>query len=53
MGLVEGGVGAVFGKEGFVVTFFNDAAFVEDDDFVGVLDGAEAVGDDEDGAAFH
>ena len=30
----------------------DDAAFVEDEDAVGVLNGAEAVGDGEDGAAF-
>lgn len=32
---------------------FDDLAVVEDHDDVGVLDGRESVGDDEDGASFH
>lgn len=32
---------------------FDDLAMVEDHDDVGVLDGRESVGDDEDGASFH
>ncbi len=32
---------------------FDDAAFVEDDDLVGLEDGVEAMRDGEDGAALH
>lgn len=46
-------VGAVLGHEFFVGAAFDDAAVIEDHDDVGILNGGEAVGDDEDGAAFH
>ena len=47
----QAGVGAVAGHELVVAADLDDAAVVEDDDAVGVADGAEAVGDDEGGAA--
>ena len=42
---------ALEGKELFVGTLFDDTSVVEDDDLVGIADGAEAVGDDKGGSA--
>ena len=50
---VELVVGAVLSHEFVVGAAFDDLAVVEDHDDVGVLDGRESVGDDEDGASFH
>ena len=51
---VELGVVAALDAQEFVVgAGFLDFAFVEDDDFVGLLDRAQAVGDDERGTALH
>src|SRR5262245_35882772 len=47
----EVGVEAVLGDEGGVRTAFDDAALIQHHDLVGVGDGAEAVGDDQRGAA--
>ena len=44
---------AVEGEELFVPAPFNDAAFVHNDNLVGVLDGREAVGDGYRGAVAH
>ena len=44
---------AAQGEEFLVRAALDDAAFVQDDDLVGVLDGAEAVGDGDGGAAGH
>ena len=49
--LVEAVVDAALGEEFLMRALFAQAAFVEDEDAVGVLDGAEAVRDDERGAA--
>ena len=49
--LVKAVVDAALGQEFLVGALFAEAAFVEDEDAVGVLDGAEAMGDDERGAA--
>ena len=37
----------------FVVAFFDDAAILENDDEIGIAHGAEAMGNDECGAAVH
>ena len=47
----QAGESAVLGHEFFLHAVFDHAALVEDDDFVGVADRAQAVGDDERGAA--
>ena len=49
----EAGVAAAGGAEGVVGALFEDAAMVEDDDVIGLADGGEAVGNDEDGALAH
>src|SRR5260370_2874292 len=49
--LIEGVVGAERGEEGLVRALFAEAAFVEDEDAVGVLNGAESMRDDQRGAA--
>src|SRR5690606_10662362 len=49
----EPGVGAFGGEELVVAALFDDGAPVEDDEAVHAGDGAEAVGDDEGGAALH
>lgn len=47
LGVVEVFVEAGWDLEEVVVgSLFDDLAFVHDDDFVGVYDGGEAVGDD-------
>src|SRR5688572_23265962 len=51
--LVEPAVIAVAGHKFFVGAVFDYLAFVQDDDAVYVLDGGEAVGDDDAGAAPH
>ena len=48
---VHAGVDASLGYEAFVGAAFYDATVVEHEDQVGTADGAEAVGDDEAGAA--
>jgi hypothetical protein len=49
--LVEAVVDAALGEEFLVRALFAEAAFVEDEDTVGVLNGAEAMRDDERGSA--
>src|SRR5579862_4903786 len=49
--LVEAVVDAALGEEFLMGALFAEAAFVEDEDAVGVLNGAEAMGDDQGGAA--
>jgi hypothetical protein len=49
----EFGVEAAAGEEFFVAAALDDAAALEDEDFVGVADGGDPVGDDETGAVFH
>jgi len=49
--LVEAVVTAALGEEFLVRALFAEASFVEDEDAVGVLNGAEAMRDDERGAA--
>ena len=49
--LVEAVVDAALGEEFLMGALFAEAAFVEDEDAVGVLNGAEAMRDDERGAA--
>ena len=51
LGAEEAGVAAARIDEIIVAPLFDDSALVEDDDEVGVADGAEAVGDDEAGSA--
>jgi len=49
---VEAGVDAVEGEKLVVAALFDDAAFVENDDAVGGLDGGQTVRDDEGGTVF-
>src|SRR5580704_8002226 len=49
--LVEAVVDAALGEQLLMGALFAEAAFVEDEDAVGVLDGAESMRDDERGAA--
>src|ERR1700733_2287737 len=49
--LIEAVVDAALGEEFLVCALFAQAAFVEDEDAVGVLNSAEAMRDDECGAA--
>ncbi len=49
--LIEAVVDATLGEEFLVRALFAEAAFVEDEDAVGVLNSAEAMGDDQRGAA--
>ena len=53
LGAVELGVDAVAGHQLVVGAVFGDDAAGEDDDLVGVADGAEPMGDGDDGLAFH
>ena len=46
-------VEAALVEEGLVRALLDDLAVVDDDDVVRVADGAQAVGDDKGGAAFH
>ena len=52
IGVVEFGVVAALAEEGLVVAFFDDPAFLEDQDTVDGADGGEAVGDQDGGGAF-
>ena len=49
--LVEAVVDAALGEQFLMGALFAEASFVEDEDSVGVLNGAEAMCDDERGAA--
>jgi hypothetical protein len=49
----EAGVEAVEGEQLVMGAAFDDFAVAQDEDEVGVADGAEAMGDDEAGAAGH
>ena len=49
----QAGVEAALGQEFGMVAFFHDAAFVEYDEAVHGCDGGEAVGDGDNGFAFH
>ena len=53
LGFVKIGVDAVVCEEGVVGSVFGDAAVVEDHDDIGILDGGQAVRDDEHRAALH
>jgi hypothetical protein len=46
----QAGIGAAGGEEGLVAPGLDDRPVIEDDDPIGALDGAEAVGDDDGGA---
>ena len=46
-------VHALFLQQFFVIAAFDDAAAVQDQYLVGVFDGGQSMGNDEDGAAFH
>src|SRR5215217_8246996 len=48
---MEAAVDATGGDQLVVAPFLGDACFVDDNDAVGVLDGGQAVGDDQRGAA--
>ena len=48
---VEVVVKASGGEEGFVGAAFDDPAVVDDEELIGLADGAQAVGDDEGGSA--
>ena len=52
LGLVEAPVVAAPGHEFVVGAFFHFLAFVHDDEAVGLVEGGEAVGDGDGGAAF-
>ena len=52
LGVVEVGVEAVLGHEFVVVAAFDDVAITDDQDYVGIFDGGETVGNDEGGSAF-
>jgi hypothetical protein len=47
IGVVQLGVVATLSHQVVVDAFFDDVAVVHDDDAVGVLDGGQAVGDDD------
>ncbi len=50
IGVVQFGVMAALGHQLVVRALFDDLAVIHDDDAVGVLDGGQAVGDDDDRA---
>ena len=46
-------VDAAFGNQLVMLAAFNDLAFLQDDDFIGILDGRQAVGNDDGSALLH
>ena len=50
---VKSGVRTIEGEEGFMRAAFDDFTVVEDEDLIRLSDGAQAMGDDEAGAALH
>jgi len=47
IGVVQFGVVAALGHQVIVGAFFDDPTVIHDDDAVGILDGGQAVGDDD------